>query len=316
MGFFSRNKEAADTGRATSVPFETVRRSPRNSRTRQATDTRFDAGSPLDPAETVKTRARRRLIGAVALALVAIVFVPMLFDRAPPAPPDDIALQIPDRDTPFEGLRGVPRSADDASRGPLKPASDLPVVSTTPAAPELPAAAPQENAVEKSLDTDAAKPPAKEISLPRVEKPGETRSSEQAAEKPVEKPVERQVEKPVEKTSDKPKSLTATPLAAVDDPRAIAALEGKSDNAVTTSSVAAGARNYAVQVAAYSAPEKARGMRDQLVAAGFKSYVEAIATPQGQRTRVRLGPFPSRDAADRARAKLKTMKLDGSVVPL
>jgi phytoene desaturase len=57
------------------------------------------------------------------------------------------------------------------------------------------------------------------------------------------------------------------------------------------------------------------GLRDQLVGNGLKSYTESVSTPQGLRTRVRLGPFTSREAADRARQKLKTMKLDGSVVP-
>ncbi len=71
-----------------------------------------------------------------------------------------------------------------------------------------------------------------------------------------------------------------------------------------------------MQIAAFSAADKARGLRDQLVANGLRSYTESVSTSQGLRTRVRLGPLPSRDAADRAKQKLKTMKLDGSVVAL
>ena len=317
MGFFSRNKEAVGTGRASTVPFETVRRSPRNSRKRSAAETRFDAGAaPLDPAETVKTRARRRLIGAVALALAAIVFVPMLFDRAPALPPDDLALQIPDRDTPFEGRRGVP----DPARGPLKAAGDLPVVSPAPAAPESasPSSAGGEPAapiVDKPSDVEAPRVGVREASPPRIDKPVETKTAEQAIERMTAKAV------------DKPKASAAAPAAPSDDARALAALEGRTDGVVTsssgslnTSSAAASttssAKGYAVQIAAYASPEKARSVRDQLVAGGLRSYVESVATPQGLRTRVRLGPFPSRDAADHARAKLKTMKLDGAVVPL
>ncbi len=304
MGFFSRNKEAVDTGRVGSAPFETVRRSPRNSRKRATSDTRFDAGAPIDPAETVKTRARRRLIGAIALALAAIVFVPMLFDRAPAPPPDDIALQIPDRDTPFEGRRGVP----DPSRGPLKPAGDLPTVSSPPSLPESASTSASTSPAGPAApgEVEAPKPSVREVPPLKADKPVETQTPEQS------------IEKLTERAPAKPKMLPATPPAAsavtADDPHAIAALEGKSDGAGTPAG--SGARTFAVQVAAYAAPEKARGMRDQLVAGGLKAYVESVSTAQGLRTRVRLGPFPSRDAADRARAKLKTMKLDGSVVPL
>ena len=108
---------------------------------------------------------------------------------------------------------------------------------------------------------------------------------------------------PVEKAPAAPSS---------DDPRAVAALEGRTGAAPDP----AVGKNFAVQIAAFSAADKARGLRDTLTANGLRSYTEAVTTPQGQRTRVRLGPFPSREAADRAKQKLKTMKLDGSVVAL
>ncbi len=116
-------------------------------------------------------------------------------------------------------------------------------------------------------------------------------------------------------TPDATKPADATPAAssAADDPKALAALEGR--GAAPTSADAAG-RTYAVQIAAFSTADRARGLRDQLVANGLRSYTESVSTTQGLRTRVRLGPFASREAADHAKQKLKTMKLDGSVVPL
>jgi DedD protein len=48
---------------------------------------------------TLKRQARRRLIGAVALVLAIVVFLPMLFDDEPsPTTASDIELRIPDRD--------------------------------------------------------------------------------------------------------------------------------------------------------------------------------------------------------------------------
>ena len=284
MRLFSRNKEAVEAVPADDVPFQALRRSPRNVRkTRSQAGPRMDdPAAPLDPAQASRTRARRRLIGAIALALAAIVFVPMLFDRAAVPPADDIGLQIPDRDTPFEGRRGVP----DAARTPLKPSADLPAVAST-TTPVVEAPPPQADAPtppEKSLETAPARPP--------VNPPART----------------------TERTTEKPADKAPAAAAPADDPRALAALEGKADAA--TPSDAGASRNYAVQIAAFSAADKAKGLRDQLVANGLKSYTESVSTAQGLRVRVRLGPFASREAADRAKQKLKTMKLDGSVVPL
>jgi len=319
MGFFSRNKEAVDTGRGHDVPFETVRRSPRGGRRSLSGDGPFDSGVALDPAETTRTRARRRLIGAIALALAAIVFVPMLFDRTAAPPPDDIVLQLPDRDTPFEGRRGVP----DPNKGPLVPSSDLPAPASTaveaaPAAASepIPAAAGAATVAEKSVAEAPKVEPAQAVAPPQADKPA---TVAKAPEKAVDKVVDKPADKSADKSADKPKSVTTSTANAApssDDPHAIAALEGRNDDAATTSTSAASGHGYAVQIAAYASPEKAKHMRDQLVANGLKSYVEAVSTADGPRTRVRLGPFPSRDAADRARAKLRTMKLDGSVVPL
>ena len=56
--------------------------------------------SSSDTALPEKKRARRRLIGAVALVLAAIIGLPMLFDSEQKPVSSDIAIQIPSADTP------------------------------------------------------------------------------------------------------------------------------------------------------------------------------------------------------------------------
>jgi DedD protein len=53
--------------------------------------------------ETLKRRGRRRLIGAVALVLLAVIVLPMVFDPEPPRPPAPTAsVRIPPEDAaPF-----------------------------------------------------------------------------------------------------------------------------------------------------------------------------------------------------------------------
>ena len=44
----------------------------------------------------LKKRARRRLIGAIALALTAAVVLPLVMDEEPGKPAEDIQVRIPD----------------------------------------------------------------------------------------------------------------------------------------------------------------------------------------------------------------------------
>ncbi|MFN7288176.1 MAG: SPOR domain-containing protein, partial [Burkholderiales bacterium] len=47
---------------------------------------------------------------------------------------------------------------------------------------------------------------------------------------------------------------------------------------------------------------------------GFKGYSESIDTDRGERIRVRVGPFATREAAEQARLKLKAAGLEAVVV--
>lgn len=47
--------------------------------------------------ESIRRRARQRLIGAAVLVLVGVVALPLVFDRQPRPVPIDIAIEIPDR---------------------------------------------------------------------------------------------------------------------------------------------------------------------------------------------------------------------------
>ena len=72
---------------------------------------------------------------------------------------------------------------------------------------------------------------------------------------------------------------------------------------------------YVVQVAALADDSKVKQLQKQMSAAGIKPYTEAITTKTGEITRVRAGPYATREAAESARTQLKKAGLDGKVVP-
>ncbi|MGI4814557.1 MAG: SPOR domain-containing protein [Janthinobacterium lividum] len=127
MGLFSFGGKSAATGRervgttGRTTRGESAER--RGSRSRSARSERGDRGDThgmLDPTIPEKHRARRRLVGAVALALAAIVILPMVLDSHPRPMTDDISIAIPDQkpaahaDTAAASTNGGPAPNGDA----------------------------------------------------------------------------------------------------------------------------------------------------------------------------------------------------------
>jgi DedD protein len=118
--------------------------------------------------------------------------------------------------------------------------------------------------------------------------------------KPVAQPAEKPAEKAADKPSAKPPAQAAAPVAEAQTP---------------TKPDASGER-FVVQVGAYADVASARVVRQKIERAGLKTYTQVAKTPQGNRTRVRLGPFNSRAEAERAAQKIKSLGLTPSILTL
>jgi DedD protein len=102
------------------------------------------SGAPAENLDTVRKRAKHRLIGAAVLVLVGVVGFPLLFDSQPRPIPVDIAIEIPARQSVKPLATPTPASATPApSAAPATPAPDpapVAVASVTPV-PAAPAVA-------------------------------------------------------------------------------------------------------------------------------------------------------------------------------
>ncbi|WP_175819226.1 SPOR domain-containing protein [Burkholderia sp. BCC0419] len=151
MGIFSFGKKDDDapprrggrTGASRNVRTERTERVERRSRRTERPES--DA-LLLDPTLPEKQRARRRLVGAIALVVAAVVVLPMVLDSHPKPVTDDIAIDIPNR----PAHQAVAPRDDDVSDVQAGVAHDEPPASDTAVA-AAPAPAPK----------DAAKPVAK-----------------------------------------------------------------------------------------------------------------------------------------------------------
>ncbi|HVL74663.1 MAG TPA: SPOR domain-containing protein, partial [Noviherbaspirillum sp.] len=102
-----------------------------------------------------------------------------------------------------------------------------------------------------------------------------------------------------------------SPARSDDGARALALLEGRADPRTTEKK----AEKFVIQVAALASQEKVNELQGRLAGAGIKSFTQKVATESGERTRVRVGPFASRDEAEKMRERIVKMGLNGTLVP-
>ena len=124
-----------------------------------------------DEESILKRKARRRLIGAIALTTAVVVILPMVLDREPAPSAQDIELRIPDKDHAGEFAPGVAMPASSAVAPDLSAAA--PAAAIAPllnAQPPVAAAKPKTEAAKPKAETKpktAAKPAEKVASVPR-----------------------------------------------------------------------------------------------------------------------------------------------------
>ena len=116
---------------------------------RGGSSSQSQSGAPAENLDTVRKRAKHRLIGAAVLVLVGVVGFPLLFDSQPRPIPVDIAIEIPARQSVKPLVTATPASATPApSAAPATPAPDpAPVASPAAVASVTPVPAPPAAAV-------------------------------------------------------------------------------------------------------------------------------------------------------------------------
>jgi DedD protein len=200
-----------------------------------------------EEALQLKRRARRRLVGAIALVTFVVIILPLILDKEPgPAgPPLDV--QIPKQESGAFTSRAAP------------------------SAPQMPATpAPEEKTEAPAVKAEPL--PAKAEPLPVKAEPLPARAEPPVAHKAAKAPAP-----PADKA-------------------------------------ALGDQTWVVTLDAFSNATNVKQLRTKLSAAGVKSYTEPVKTGKGELTRVRAGPFASREAAEKARAKLDAMGLKPGAV--
>ncbi|MBB1599432.1 SPOR domain-containing protein [Variovorax sp. UMC13] len=271
------------------------------------------AAAPAESVDAMRRRARHRLLGAAVLVLVGVIGFPLLFDTQPRPVAVDIPIEIPDRN------KVAPLPAPVA---PAAPVAQAPAPAPAPApaapAPDNRTRVASNSGTSGGIITETAD--GRELPSERpvaAAPPAETRPEvkPKPEPKPESKPEVRHETKP------EPKPAVAAKPPADDGARARALLDGKPPAAAAAAAVKPAAATdddgrFVVQVGAFAEAEKARDVRQKLEKAGLKTYTNVAKTADGERTRVRVGPFASRAEAERAAGRVKGLSLPAAVLSL
>jgi len=219
-----------------------------------------------DPQLHLKKKARRRLVGAVAIAGLAAVVLPMVMDEEPKQPVQDIQIRIPGQEQqPFDPAELAARSSPSAA------------VTVGGEAHEAHAGAAQDGAA----------------------------SADEASEKAEEERAKTKAAKTVEKSPPKKAEKPAPPPAP--------AVVKKPDPPPPPPPPVASDGQYLILVGAFADPGNVKKLLAKIAGTGVPTYTEILNSPAGKRTRVRAGPFPNREAAEKALDKLKKIGVGGVV---
>jgi DedD protein len=229
----------------------------------------------------LRKRARRRLVGAVVLVLTAVIILPIIFDEPKPDTETheiDIHLFPKDTITDFSPLIVPPDNAlkDTVPEfiDPMEFSTDSPVAySDTPQ--------PFEEEVQSVQNLENAGK--RHIPIPGI-KPR----------------IERTQTAPIQTTSitRQPESEVAPPPAAISIERQTPVQQ---------------AGTFVVQLGAFSDQAKAQQQQNALLSKGFNAFTEPLEINGKVMTRVRIGPFANRSAAQAELDKLRRFGQDGVI---
>ncbi|HLW13227.1 MAG TPA: SPOR domain-containing protein [Casimicrobiaceae bacterium] len=227
--------------------------------------------------DELRRRARRRLVGAVVLALGVAVVVPMLLETEQKPLGENVSVKIP----PVDDSKFVNRLNDapwgNAAKG----------TASAPAADDSAKAAATDRASKYDTRIQDLAAPAGVTNPPAASEAPAMPAASQAPATPVE------IAKPAPSTS------------------ATASVANAATGAATTPH-----ERFAVQLAAFADDKGANSLTGRLKKSGYAAYTEPLKTSKGTLWRVRVGPYPSHEAAVAARDKLKSEGQSGIVAAI
>lgn len=270
--------------------------------------------APEGSPEVARTRARRRLIGALLLLGVGVIAFPLLFETEPRPIPVDLPIIVPSKDgappLAMPGGSGQVGGAGAVAGGASRPGlgasrPPLPMITESPTDP---APSPAVVAASGAASSTAA------VGAPP--KSGSSTGTAPGAAVVSSTPPSNAPTAAARAAASAPRPVAAKPPAATPGPQAAPSPSGAAPSPPAAASAPGTAERYVVQIGAFAEDKTVREVRAKAAKAGLDTFTQVVTVEAGTRTRVRIGPFPRRQDAEAAAAKAKKAGLPASVLKL
>jgi DedD protein len=281
--------------------------------------------------EELKRKARRRLVGAIVLALAAATILPLLLEQEQKPLGDDISVQIPPvdgskfvsglkADKSGDAVSGTLRGAEPAPAAPATSTAPTAISAPVPVAPAAAGAAAGRAATAAGAQTKGMAPGAGAAAdASGASKDSRATGGNAAVAGNGAAAVNSSAGADGRSAGAAAGSQAPASTNAVSAAASPAAAESTAANPAAPGSPPAGAaeaakpEGYVVQLGAFTDKYGANALARKLKKIGYPAYTEPVETGRGTLWRVRVGGYPTRQAATDARARLKADGQDGLV---
>ncbi len=250
----------------------------------------------------IRRRNRRRLVGAITIAAVIAVALPLLFKAEERATRKELELAIPTQ----SAVAPLPSPAAAPTTEPTEPAASK---GAGKAAAGAVAAALVAGAAVSSTNPAPAKTSPTPVPAAAPSAKVDTKAPAPATQ--TTQKTETKVDAKAAATSTAPTStnVPTKPAVASAAPSAPTAAQPQ-----LPAQAVAKLGGFAIQLASLKDKDSAKRLGARVSEQGLSFFFERIPTEQGELIRVRAGPFKTKQEAEKARGKLALAGISGSVV--
>lgn len=281
--------------------------------------------STHDELLLLRKRARRRLVGAIVMVSLSTAVLWNVVDALPeqamkPEAVDITGLQMASQPAAAPVVASAPVAASQpvtdllATLPPEEPEpASVPAVTAPAPAPNAPLVVPKPAPVAPVAPAVANPEPKPEPKpVPKPEPKPEPKPAIKPESKPAPKP---EPKPPVKENKPREEKKAADPMAILEGREAHAEpAKPAKERPEAEAKPAEGGKKFSIQLAALSDPQKVDALRSKLAASGVTARFSKVQTSKGEVTRVRVGPFKSREEADAAMRRLSKAGVTGIVV--
>jgi DedD protein len=259
----------------------------------------------------IKKKARRRLVGAIAFFAFAALVLPLVMNQEPAQDTREIEIHIPGQD----GHAFQPDVAPAPQESPASPATGAPTGQTTQTTPQAQPASPAQPGPDTGPDTPPVAQVIKVIPSSNPASPADPATPPQTAAPPQNTTPPLASPGKAQSAADAEAIRAAQILAGHFPPDVKTPAPSATPGKASAANTANASTSYVIIIGAFADGANVANLKSKLTRLGIPSYTEP--SPEGMKTRVRAGPFPSREAASRALEKMNnSIQVDGVITPL